>query len=361
MKHLSSSLFIVTLAIGFSPLVAFGNPRGVNALSPQQGSTLKLNSYFDQNAGISFGYPENWRIRQDKDTNETFKASANPAESLNAELTLSRFEDLAYSERQAAAFVESEILNKIPGVKKLGEQDILFGHQQFKAVSQVFEIPINGVKFWQRRVYFLSSDKKTLVFAFLCPESQSGQLLPVTNHILSSVSLINQANAPPSNEAAKPISSITFDTYTGSNGSVSLEYPAKWKVQNVYDGNTLVKISGTEFGGKQGEIAVHTSEANYSSSEELAQALENEIFKKNPDIKNFRRERDESKSFGPNAMPGFVAEYSCDYSGQPVRQLIAFIRAQNRHYVLDLRGVNWTQNDLRWVFSRIASSLKISE
>jgi hypothetical protein len=60
-------------------------------------------------------------------------------------------------------------------------------------------------------------------------------------------------------------------------------------------------------------------------------------------------------------MPGFVAEYSFDYSGQPVRQLIAFLRAQNRHYVLDLRGVNWTQNDLRWVFSRIASSLKISE
>jgi hypothetical protein len=60
-------------------------------------------------------------------------------------------------------------------------------------------------------------------------------------------------------------------------------------------------------------------------------------------------------------MPGFVAEYSFDYSGQPVRQLIAFIRAQNRHHVLDLRGVSWTQNDLRDVARELFLDLRCTD
>jgi hypothetical protein len=330
---------------------------------PQQPiAGMQLKTYVSSEGGISFGFPVNWSVQEKPGKDTIMKANADATADLNGEVSLDRLGDLpAGSEKDAAAIFENNYLAKLGDFKKLGEQNLVFGAQRLRGVGQTFTANINGFKIWQRRVYFSGSDGRLLVLAFTCPPQQSQYLVPLSNNILSSVrenqstsKIIGTAGAA----SVAPVNS--FSTYVVKSAHISFAYPSDWQVQNVHENSLEVKIAGNGANGKRGEISLHSTDGAYLSSEELGRAIEADVIK-SPDVKRYSQIRDESQSFGTSLnLSGFVTESTFEYNGQPARQIAGFFKEGDRHYILAVRGVNWTSNEIHALFSRVTSSIKFT-
>jgi hypothetical protein len=347
-----------SIACSLAPTLA--DPRGIDVVPQQPMPGMQLKTYAATEApGISFGFPAGWSVQEKPDKDTIMKASADASSNLNGAVELNRYGELINgSEKETAALIENNFLAKLSGFKKLGEQDLVFGGQRLRGVGQTFTATVNGFAIWQRRVYFSSSDGHLLALVFTCPPQQSQYFVPLSNNILSSVRQTHTASNTAGARTIMP--PVGFSTYVPKSAGISFAYPYDWHVENVHENNLEVKITGNEANGKRGEISLNSTDAGYVSSEELARALEGEA-NKSPDIKRYAKVRDENQSFGGSLnLSGFVTESTFEYSGQPARQIAGFFKEGDRHYVIAVRGVNWSANDMHALFGYVTRSIKFT-
>jgi len=278
---------------------------------------------------------------------------------LNGEVSLSRFADSdATAKNEVSRMLESKYLSTLDGYKKLGDQNLVFGSARLEGLGQIFTAGMNGINIWQRRVYFGGGDGKLVVLAFTCPPQQSQYLLPISNNILASIKKLSAGTS--SSGLPAHGGSSAFSIYEGKAAGVSFVYPSDWTIEDTHESNLEVKITGNGANGKRGEISLHTAEQAYLSPEDVGRAIEADTLK-SPDIKSYSQVRVENQSFGTSLnLPAFVSECTFEYRGLPARQIAGFFKEGDRHYILSVRGVNWSSNEMRSLFSRVSSSIKLT-
>jgi len=349
-----------SIACTVAPTLA--DPRGVDVVPQVALPGLPLKTYVSSEGGVSFSFPANWSLQEKPDKDTIMKASGDAGSNLNGEIALDRFGDLVNgSEKESASLIESMFLAKLGDYKKLSEQDVVFGAQRLRGHGQIFTASVNGINIWQRRIYFSGSDGRLLVLVFTCPPQQSQYLIPISNNILSSVrenqpatKTVNAAGAV----SAAPVRS--FADYVAKSAGVSFAYPADWQVQNAHESNLEAKIAGIGANGKRGEITLHSTEANYLTSEDLARGLEADANKAS-DVKHYSEIHSENQSFGASSnISGLVTENTFEFSGQQGRQMVGFFKEGDRHFIIAVRGLNWSSNELHNLFSKVAGSIRLT-
>jgi len=330
----------------------------VDVVPQASGTGLQLKTYVSNEGGISFGFPANWSIQEKPDKDTIMKASAEAGSNLNGEIALDRYGELINgSTKETASLIESTFLTKM-GFKKVGEQELVFGAQRLRGIGQTFTASANGFNIWQRRIYFPASDGHLLVLTFTCPPQQSQYLVSLSNNVLSTV----RENGQRSTVGTIGASSVTpdsFATYVAKSVGVSFLYPANWQVQNARESNLEVKIAGVGANGKRGEIALHSTDANYVTSEDLARGLEAEA-NKAPDVKHYSEIHSDNQGFGSSHnISGLVNESTFEFAGQQARQMAGFFKEGDRHYIIAVRGVDWNSNEIHNLFSKVIASIRL--
>jgi hypothetical protein len=341
---------------------ALADPRGVDVVPQVALPGTPLKTYVSTEGGISFSFPASWSLQEKPDKDTIMKASADSGSNLNGEIALDRYGDLVNgSEKDSASMIETMFLAKLGDYKKLSEQDIVFGPQRLRGHGQIFTASVNGMNIWQRRIYFSGRDGRLLVLTFSCPPQQSQYLIPLSNNILSSVRE-NQPAAKNVNAAgATSTAAVTsLATYIAKSAGISFAYPSDWQVQNAHESNLEVKLAGLGANGKRGEVTLHSTDANYVTSEDLSRGLEAEA-NKATDIKHYSEIHSENQNFGASSnISGLVTENTFEFSGQQGRQMVGFFKEGDRHFIIAVRGLNWSANELHNLFSKITGSIRFT-
>jgi hypothetical protein len=355
-NRLTLRFLCCSFAITCWTLPTLADPRGVEVVPQQPIAGLQLKTFVSPEDGVSFGFPVNWSVQEKPDKDTIMKANADAASDLNGEVSFNRLGDMPPgSEKEAATIIENGSLAKLSAYKKLGEQKLVFGPQRLSGIGQIFTATVNGINIWQRRIYFSSTNGHLLVLSFTCPPQQSQNLVLLSNNILASVRENHSAGAA---AAIPPIN--PYSTYVAKFAGLSFAYPSDWQVQNAHENNLEVKLAGNGANGKRGEISLHSTEGAYLTSEDLGRAIEAEALK-SPVVKGYSHVSDEGQNFGSSLnLPGFVTESTFEYSGLPARQIVGSFKEGDRHFVIGVRGVNWTSNEIHSLFSKVISSIKFT-
>jgi hypothetical protein len=330
----------------------------VAALPAGASPSVQLTPYFLPAASLSFAYPKGWAVREKPDKDSLVKISRTVANGFGAEFCVSVHDGLTLDAFKK--MFDETGPSKLPGYKKLEEKRLSFGQKGLlHGVVEDFSFDGPVTRITQRFVAFVSNDQVYTV-SFTCPNSLFNKLNPLCNQVLATMRQ-ERGSGSATRVGAQPSSWALETFHPSSSMPISLSYPAGWKVQETGEKDHPFKIAGQDSKGHPAGFDLHCSDMPPGATvEQMASALEQKCFF---DLKNYRRVRQDSTSFGRSSnMQGLYHEVSYEKDGVPTKQMWVFFRGGgDRFCALCLTGMGWSDNEMSLVFHKVLGTIGTSD
>lgn len=317
-----------------------------------------LTWYSDKRAGVMFAYPKRFTTQANPDAETMVKVSGVTGAGLNGEIQLNMSVSDAAVDTVGKALAEA-LQKQIPTYQPGKLEWVRFGRNlKLNGVTRVADLSVGAAKFKQRVTHF-AHNGRVYTFTMLGPQSQWAALDPIYNFILLSVapygSSGGSASAPRGESGNKEATGFS-NFYKKGIGSFA--YPASWKVQDEFDPNVLVKITGTDSSGRGGEIQLsHHAAWDASSLQQFADLVEKTYLKPQ---KNWARLTDSSFTFGAGTrMEGMRRSGSMLVNGADAMSHTAYWTSNGHNYCFSMTTLGYSRQDADALFNKAIQTLNI--
>lgn len=323
----------------------------------------------EPSSGIKMAHPKSWVVEKNPEEDCLVKFSGTTSADKYGEIKLSLNKDEIDPER-LAEYTRLTLSKDLPGYKHVASTSMKFGRLgQFSGNSVEVVFNVGTLPVHQQYIFFKHLGK-TYTLAFSSPEAGFTQVMPTYKQALAYLDKANTAQqSPAANSATKLQSTSSHATAGGAaRGNsfdlvaledatlpVSLSYPVGWRVskEGKHD-ERGVKISGNGPNGQGAELHFWYGPRHDGSLDHLVQMVEDEYLKPLPQY-----QRITSTHSNVSGIDG-VKQYSTFVmDGIPTRQNALFFADGKSFYCLTLTAMTWSQQELRDLFDRVVSSLKL--
>jgi hypothetical protein len=312
----------------------------------------------EPNSGLKMAHPKSWAVEKNPDAEGIVKFSGTTSDGKFGEIKLSLNKDEIESEH-LAEYTRLTVLKSLPGAKNLSSTALKFGRLgQFSGNSVEVSFNMNGLPVHQQYVFFKHGGK-TYTIAFTSPEAGFAQLVPTYKQALSYFDGGNSTKSLTPRKSGTTggagIEQIQLTQLEDNALPIKLYYPLGWSVTK--DGKADerdLKFSGNGPTGKAAELHFWYGPRPEGTLDHLVEIVEDEYMKP---LAQYQRVTNTHTNV--SGVDGVKQYATFAIGGVPVRQNALFFADGKSFYCMTLTSATWTQPELRDLFDRVVSTLKL--